>query len=218
MAQVELGRHEAETDLLPSVCMCCGADGAARRTQLVNWQPAWVYILLLLPFWGLTKVSYLGHQFVALLLALLVAAIHLAPYFVVSRLLQHCLLLKAPLCPRHWYHWQWRAVGIPCGVVALAATCVSRPTSFVGNLGNPQPGIVRAWTLLMELNGLAWLLIMLKLHFSMIRPTAMDERFVTLVNVHQRFADTVNRQHQDQRAESRPQLPRGSEQFFDPQA
>lgn len=223
MQQVRLTRHEAETDLLPPICMCCGADAALRRTQRLTWKPGWVSILLLLPFAVLYYVMYLGDPFaglpfITLLYIALVAAMCLAPYFVLNRLARHRLLLVAPLCPQHWYHWQWRSVGIPLSFLALLTTCVSGSLLFVPAGMSRPAAFCNPWMSLMNLMGWAWLVIVLKLHFSMIRPTEIDERFVTLVSVHQRFADAVNRQHRLDVPPALPEGNRGSEQFFDPRA
>ncbi|MBL8795357.1 MAG: hypothetical protein JNM56_15745 [Planctomycetia bacterium] len=204
MATIRLDRQEAETAWLPAKCMCCGAGNVRWRTQPIEWKPGWVGWLLALPLgcfalspWLLGDIRWLKQPLVGLPCLLIVAATSLTPYFVCTKKLQRRLHLAAPLCPKHWYHWQWRSVGIPVSMLALLMNCTTGSMLF-----RPMGAVsIHPCMPLHMLLGLVWLIAVSHLHRSMIQATAMDEQSVTLENVHPYFVEKVDRQRQAQLAQ-----------------
>jgi hypothetical protein len=205
MANIRLGRHEAATEQLPPVCLYCGADAVARCPQRLHRQPGWVSILLLVPLWSVSRISFLGDPISGFLFCLWIALVSCAPYFLVRAVVRQRLNLLAPLCARHRRHSRWRSLGIPLGFLLLAAASVAAVV-FLG-----------VWALLAWGLGVVWFILAIEADLRGIQVKEIDEHSFTLARVDQTFADEVNFQHQEP-LEARQETPPGSEQFFDPQA
>lgn len=82
MAEVRLGRVEAEQGKLPAVCMRCGAPATTTRRRRFRWRPAWVLALL---FFGVL------------------------PYIIVAMILDKEMRVVLPLCAAHANHFTVRA-------------------------------------------------------------------------------------------------------------
>jgi hypothetical protein len=81
MAQVMLGRLEAEEGELPPVCLVCGAPAVVYKVGSFNFCPDWCYLCLLLTFW---------------------------PFLVASVLARQRMKVLAPLCAAHRNYWRAR--------------------------------------------------------------------------------------------------------------
>jgi hypothetical protein len=62
MAQVTLGRLEAEQGELPALCLRCGRPASLYRARWFGWQPGYSYLCLLLSLWLFLFVSLLVHR------------------------------------------------------------------------------------------------------------------------------------------------------------
>jgi hypothetical protein len=59
MAQVKLGRYEAEEGQLPPLCVCCGTQATHYKAQWFSWQPTWSYLVFGLTIWPLLFLGLL---------------------------------------------------------------------------------------------------------------------------------------------------------------
>src|SRR5262245_40258178 len=81
MAEVRLGRLEAEEGELPPLCLRCGAPATMYNARRLAWQPGWVVVLFALTFW---------------------------PLLVMSLLIRKRMRLLAPFCHAHRNYWRRR--------------------------------------------------------------------------------------------------------------
>lgn len=81
MAEVKLGRLEAEEGELPPLCLRCGQPAVVYKRRKLAGQPAWTYPLLLFMIW---------------------------PFLIVSLLVRRRIRVLAPLCSTHQYYWRRR--------------------------------------------------------------------------------------------------------------
>ena len=185
LTAVRLGRYEAEQDQLPAVCLRCGAAAQCRMPKKCFWFPAWVSALIFAGF---------------------------IPYVILHRVLGKELMLLAPMCKRHQFHWLWRQSVIVVGLVLLVGL-------FVAALALPRRSVD------MDVIGtgfgmglLGWGLLSLFIQATAIHAQEITDHSITLVGVCTGFVAAVHRQHQDSLPQVIPVSDPGSEQFFDPQA
>ena len=57
MAEVKLGRFEAEEGELPPLCLRCGAPAALFKAKRLSWQPTWTFLAFGLTVWPLLLVT-----------------------------------------------------------------------------------------------------------------------------------------------------------------
>src|SRR5690242_4942118 len=81
MAEVRLGRLEAEEGELPPLCLRCGAPATMYNSRRLAWQPGWVVVLFALTFW---------------------------PLLLMSLLIRKRMRLRAPFCDAHGNYWRRR--------------------------------------------------------------------------------------------------------------
>lgn len=62
MAQVRLGRLEAEEGLLPPVCLRCGQPATGYQRRTYSWHPSWVHILHVATVWPLALAALLTRK------------------------------------------------------------------------------------------------------------------------------------------------------------
>ena len=62
MAQVRLGRLEAEEGELPPLCIRCGKPAVVFKPRAFGGYPEWSYLLLLLTFWAFLMAAPLLRQ------------------------------------------------------------------------------------------------------------------------------------------------------------
>jgi hypothetical protein len=173
MARLRLSRSEVEDDLLPAVCMCCGAPAAVRKTKAFAWdQPGILSVLLLLGIciWPL------------LLVGLLIAVLN-------TRRMQ----VRVPLCEAHQHYWRLRTLFTFGGLAAFLVLGVllvlawrSRPSVLAELLPVLVLGTLLA--------GAIWLVTAAILQQHSIRPTEITPRGITLVNVSPRFIQALQAQ------------------------
>src|SRR4051794_39091667 len=94
MAEVRLGRHTADEEDLPDVCLKGGAPTTRRRMKTFSWHPPWIFVLLL---------------------------VHVLVYLIVALIVTKRRRVSAPLCAKHKNHWIGRSVLLGVSFLALAA-------------------------------------------------------------------------------------------------
>jgi hypothetical protein len=148
---------------LPRICMRCGADATRHKSKMFSWYPPWVIVLLL------------GG---------------ILPYVLVAVILTKRMRIDAPLCQRHRFHWGSRQALILLsllGVLGLIVLLVVLTTARQGQ----QPLLPSAawWTLPAAFLG--WLILIVVVQTTTIRPVEITDYKMTLTSVSPAFADAV---------------------------
>ena len=169
MAVVHLDREEVENDELPPVCLRCGAPTTGLVRKNFSWHPPWVIVLILA--------------------GLLV-------YVIVAIVLTKRMTIRAPLCAKHQNHWFGRSLIIWLSLAAVASVgliafllMVNQQPRGAGGPGNGLSGFICVGTVLL---GLAWLIMVLILQGTMIRPSEITDRSMTLNKVSRQFVEALD--------------------------
>ena len=94
MAQLRLGRYEAEGGRLPPLCMRCGEPATLTKTKKFSWYPSWVYLLILL---------------------------HLLIFLIVALIMTKRMTVPVPLCEKHKNQFLWPTLlGLAALLLVLA--------------------------------------------------------------------------------------------------
>jgi hypothetical protein len=170
MGQVRLGRGEVERELLPAVCMRCGAAATAHKIKLFSWYPPWVNVLIL----------------VAWPVCLIVALI-----------LTKRMRVSVPLCDRHRNHWLIRLLFILVGLAIILVTLIGGLVlaGMVGSQRNANMSGDAIITVTMIGTGvllLGWLIGLIILQSTAIRPAEITDRSITLAGVSPVFVDALD--------------------------
>ncbi len=174
MARIRLGRYECERGRLARVCMCCGAPAVIEKSRNFSWTPPWVVILLLLGVF---------------------------PYLIASMATTQRCRVDVPLCDEHKNHWLWRTLfavlsllAIVLFAIALIAVGVAMEQGGAKGVGDSFAG----WVCLGGLGMfLVWLVAVIIVQQSAIRPTEITERDITLTHVSARFVDAMESSDRD---------------------
>jgi hypothetical protein len=158
MAQIRLGRYEAEEGELPPLCLRCGAPAVLFKAKLLSWQPAWTYIVFGLTFW---------------------------PLLAFTAILRKRMRLLAPFCAAHRNHWQrrrllsWSVLG---GLLILFLLGILLAIRLeLENIRVPNP------FLLFWVAGMAITFAIELLRAGSIRPIEISDEAITLTNVAEAF-------------------------------
>lgn len=179
MADLRISLGEAERGL-PPVCMCCGAAADSTTNRKMSWHPPWIGVLILLGLIGVVL------------------------YAVFASMMSKRALLAAPLCERHRNHWKMRLVIILVSLlmmtvlgglaIAVVATDVRGPTVEM------LKGISCGVTIFLAL---AWLILLVTLQNTSIRPKEITDVDLFLTGVSPAFIEAVDEQHAHDRRRRR---------------
>ena len=158
MAQIRLGRYEAEEGELPPLCLRCGAPAMLFKAKLLSWQPSWTYVVFGLTFW---------------------------PILVATLALRRRMRVLVPFCQKHRNYWRGRRllswavfsallIFFLC-LITFAATIEESASRF------PSP------SLLFWLAGMVITFAMEFVHAGAIRATEITDDAVALTNVADAF-------------------------------
>jgi hypothetical protein len=176
MAQVRLGRFEAEEGDLPAVCLRCGAPSTLVKSRTFSWAPPWVIVLILAG---------------------------LLPYILVSVILTKRMRVQAPLCEQHRNYWVWRA-WFAYGGLAAFAVAGGLWVFLIGALHQPNKhdSSMNHLFALFSCFGMIvfaiWLVALVIVQNSAIRPSEITDRSITLMKVSDRFAQAVHEEYEPQ--------------------
>jgi hypothetical protein len=171
MAQIRLGRFEAEDRDLPAVCMCCGAPATVVKSKSFKWTPRTP------PLRGALNL------------------VGLWPYFSVASAQTKRMRVRIPLCEKHRNHWVWRAWLLHGGRAVLGGLVVLYVAILiaVSQLGlNPSPALGSYLCPGLLSAGVIYVVAMLVVQTEAIRPTEITDRSITLINVSKRFVQAVD--------------------------
>lgn len=155
MAKIRLYDYEVADQLLPNVCMQCGADADLEKRKKFSWYPPWCL--------------FVGGALMAMIMT-------------------KRMTVAVPLCREHKNHWLWRdlviwlglALCVVLGVAAVIFLVNQRPHT----LGETLAGIFCAAA---GVIGVGWLVAVIILHHTSIRPVEITDRDITLTNVSSDF-------------------------------
>jgi hypothetical protein len=161
MARVTISREEAEDGLLPRVCALTGVRTDDVKRKTFLWQPGWVT---------------------------LIALVAIPAYIIVSLIVRKTMVVHLPLVRAKHGHWVWRQV---VGVLALfAGVAVMIGSGAMAENPATQPYIL--WGLLAGVVLFVGAIVLFAvLNHLAVRPAVITDDDITLVNVHQNFADAL---------------------------
>jgi hypothetical protein len=195
MAEVRLGRYEAENNLLPMVCMRCGRPATLRKQKVFNWYPSWVPLLIFAGF---------------------------LPYVILVRVLGKKMRVLAPLCESHRFHWMWITLVVPLSLLFLFIfSCGGLLIIDITVGGTAVDNNMPIFGIGMVFGFLSWIIGAIVVNDTTIHPTEITENSITLIRVSDAFADAVSRErHAAPPADQPRPQPRGpqsgGEQFYSP--
>lgn len=158
MATIRIHRYEVEKNLLPRVCMKCGAEATVRKRKKFAWHPQWVIALIIFG---------------------------LLPFAVVALALTKRLTIYAPMCQRHKNHWFWLSF-IGLGGFLLLVIFFLGGLGLLGALEKNRrlkDEVFGLFCVGSFFVGLLWLISLAILRHMSIRPTEITDRDITLTNV-----------------------------------
>jgi hypothetical protein len=159
MAQVRLGRFEAEEGELPPLCLRCGAAATQFQAGQVTWCPGWIYLLLLVTFW---------------------------PYLIVSFLARRRITILAPFCHAHRRQWRrQRVLALVSFFVALILVVIAL---LMAAARTDVESIASLWRFFWVI-GLFWLGGIFLRRLGAIYATELTEDAVTLNGVAEAFVE-----------------------------
>ncbi len=160
MAEVDLGRYEAEQGELPPVCLGCGQPAALYRGRTLVSHPRLVYLLLL-------------------------AGLPL--YFLIALLTHRRLTVVAPFCERHRHFWFWNRLPLTSAYAAIAGLlllCLVLLAASPVHMNNKsQAALMLVW-----LAGVTWLVAGFLLRLRMLRARKITEEGGELTGAAEAFA------------------------------
>jgi hypothetical protein len=162
MATVKLSDYECRRDLLPGVCMVCGAPADVRKSKNFSWY---------------NPLAYLG------LLAGLV------PFLIIALVLTKRMTVRVPLCQQHQSHWSKRTLWVLGTFLAAMAVGIG---AFAYMANQQPPNDDAGWVCLACVGLLfVWLVAAAIIQSSAIRPTEITDTSITLTKVHPDFVEAL---------------------------
>jgi magnesium-transporting ATPase (P-type) len=172
---LRLGRYEVEEFDPPNVCMKCGAPSRVVVRKTFSWYPPWIAITILV--------------------ALLV-------YIILVAVLTKRMTVPVPLCDKHKGHWTKRMLITLLGllvILAFVGIAIAASTSE-GDLAD-MAGLF--WGLVVVAL-LAWLILIVVLQQTAIRPTEITDRSITLTGVGRGYIEALREERGDSYDDDRP--------------
>jgi hypothetical protein len=188
MATVRLTYYEVRNDLLPPLCMKCGAPAAVHKSKTFAWHPPWVAVLILAG---------------------------LLPWAIVAMILTKRMTVRMPFCEQHRNYWGVRAGVIWSGLVfffLLGILGIVLLANADAHRGGPAEVIGPFICIGSVVGGLIWLITVAIMQNLSIRPTEITDRDITLTHVSRDFEDALwDDREPPEEEESRPRRRRDRE-------
>jgi hypothetical protein len=177
MAEIRLHKHEADGGL-PDICMSCGGEATTTVGRDMSWYPPWVNLLIL----------------IALPLAMVVAMI-----------MTKRARLEAPFCKAHKGHWFKRNlinVGMffLFGIIGIIGFALGM-TFLPQNGPNGDLGFLACFFPVAMF--LAWLVVLVIVQNSGIRPVEITDNELVLKGVAPEFVDALEAMERKRRRKNR---------------
>jgi hypothetical protein len=182
VAELKLGRLEAEEGELPPLCLRCGQPAEVYCPQKLSAQPGWTYCLLLFTFW---------------------------PFLILMPLVRRNARILAPLCTTHKNYWRRRRLPA-IGSVAAVLLVLFILYLVIDGLDLIESPFILMW-MMFWLAGLLWLGRTALLFLNALCALEINEDELTLNGVSPRFVLCIQAEKgapPTDRAEPGPQHPR----------
>jgi hypothetical protein len=172
MAHIRLHVQQANGGL-PMVCMRCGETATVVKSKKMTWYPRWIIFLILLSLPGIVLMVIL------------------------AMVLRRSAQLQAPLCERHRGHWTVRVIAIwaTSGLLALmgfAAVAAFIAIEVSRRFDNQQADTLGMLICLGGAIGfVGWLVILVIVQNTMIRPDEITRTHILLNGVSEAFVNAV---------------------------
>lgn len=165
MASITIWKTELADDMLPNVCMKCGATATTTAKKSFRWYPPWINILILA--------------------GVLIWAI-------VASILTKRATVRAPFCDEHAGHWRVRFMiaFIPL-FGALMILIAGITVSATANMDKDQESLGGFIALVGGGSFVLWLIVAAIVQSTGIRPTEITDDTITLTKVHPGFIDAL---------------------------
>ncbi len=175
MARLRLNVQEANGEL-PMICMRCGEPATVTRTRRMSWYPRWVWLLAL------------GG---------------LLPVLIVVLILTKRATLQAPFCDEHKGHWSRRRL-IGFGSFALMVLFIIGEVVLVSNVPRQAQDALAGFAFLAgAVAVLAWLVVLVVLSSTAIRPAEITETDLWLDGVAPACIDALEETERQRRLKLR---------------
>jgi hypothetical protein len=164
MATVKLSNYECRRDLLPQVCMFCGAPAVTRVKRTFSWCPGWVWILIL---------------------------VNLIVVLVVALILTKKMTVRVPTCHEHEGYWRRKNVYVGLSFVAIVLISVGGlviASSQAQGGGNDPTGFVCVGSSVLFF---AWLVVAAIASARGVRAVHITDDTVKLTGVHEEFVTAL---------------------------
>lgn len=196
MARVRLEDYEVEEDLLPQVCMKCGAEAATTKRKTFSWYPPWIIaIIIVAPLPGL----------------------------IVAMVLTKRMTVRVPICDQHKNHWTWRHWFAGLTVLGLGAMGVAGLIVLLQFDRRMPSRNLASWACIGTGVALVvWVVVIAVVYNTAIRPTEITNRDITLTDVSPDFVaaledelDQEELAEQQRRARRRVSYSEADEGYFE---
>jgi TIR domain len=169
MAEILLDVDEAN-GRLPEVCMCCGRPATTTVRRRMQWHPGWVTLTILL------------HPFI---------------YIIVALCMTRRVVVQAPLCDAHRWHWFKRSVWMWGTFVLLGLAGVGTLALASSHEQHPNDRAESYACVASSVLFLVWIAVVIVCKRTGIRPTEIDDENVELTGVSEEFVEAVDEEREE---------------------
>jgi hypothetical protein len=160
MAQILIDDYDL--DDLPDICAKCGAPAVTRKKKQFSWHPQWIFVLIL---------------------------VHILVYIIVALIMTKRKTVHVPLCADHKGHWLWRNLVIFGGLLALGFIFVGGIIALeAAGQQQAQDELLGLVCMGGVLGAIIWLVAVLIMQSTAIRPQEITDNSITLKGVAEGFA------------------------------
>jgi hypothetical protein len=193
VASVKLSQYEIEEYDPPEVCMKCGAPSSVVVRRTFSWTPQWVSTLIVVGILFFTPLALI--------------------FLIVSAVVTKRMAVRIPLCEKHKGLWTKRMLIVLLGLLVILAFvgCAAYVSVAEGDLSDLA---VPLWIVVVALL-LGWLITLVVLQQSAIRPTEITDGNITLTGVSPGYLEALREDRGDDYDDDRPRRSRRDDDYDD---
>ena len=181
MPVVRLSRFEVRRNLLPPVCVVCGAPAVVHRDKTFSWFPGWVWVILSLS-------CVVGAALLAGLILMFV--------------LKKSMRVRVPACAEHEGHWRRRTAFVATGWFLTLTACAALFVFLGVQPEQRQKELIVPVCGSAAITFAAWLVTLVVVANRGVRAVEITDRSITLADVHERFDWALEADRERDRAEA----------------